>query len=295
MQRIVPNIWCQGNAEEAGRFYAQVLPRTSTRTTMNYPTQDLPDFQRGFAGQPLVVEVDISGYAIRLINAGNEFLPTPALSFILNMDPLMFDGGGEMEARARIHSMWGSFAEGGEVRMELGEYPHSPLYGWVEDRFGVNWQLMLTDPAGEPRPPVIPQFLFTGSEAQAREAMDLYTGLFPDARTGTVVPHAEATAGIMFAEFSLAGQWFSAMDGGTDHSFTFSPGLSLEVSCADQAEIDALWEALSSVPEAEQCGWLVDRFGVSWQIVPADMAGLLQRPGAYQRMLGMKKIVIAQL
>lgn len=294
MQRIVPNIWCQGNAADVGAFYAQVLPATSAHVTMSYPVQDLPDFQREFAGQPLVVDVDVSGYAIRLINAGNEFLPTPALSFILNMDPLLFDGG-EEEARAHIHRIWNAFAEGGEVRMELGEYPHSALYGWVEDRFGVNWQLMLSDPAGERRPLVIPQFLFTGSDAQAQQAIGFYTALFPDSGTGLVIPQGEGSAGIMFAEFTLAGQWFTAMDGGTDHDFTFSPGLSLEVSCADQAEIDTLWEALSSVPEAEQCGWVVDRFGVSWQIVPADMGELMNRPGAYQRMLTMKKIIIAQL
>ncbi len=294
MQRIVPNIWCQGNAASVGEFYAAALPQTSSQVTMSYPVDNLPDFQRELAGQPLVVEVNISGYQIHLINAGNEFRPTPALSFIVNMDPLLFDGG-EEEARTRIHSMWAAFTEGGEVRMQLDEYPHSKLYGWVEDRFGVNWQLMLSDPAGDQRPLVIPQFLFTGAQAQAQQAMELYTGLLPDSGTGMVVPHADDTDGIMFAEFQLAGQWFSAMDGGTDHHFTFTPGLSLEVSCADQDEIDFLWEALSSVPEAEQCGWVVDRYGVSWQIVPENMGELMAHTGAYQRMLEMKKIVIAEL
>ncbi|MDD0856858.1 VOC family protein [Arthrobacter alpinus] len=97
------------------------------------------------------------------------------------------------------------------------------------------------------------------------------------------------------AEFTLAGQGFSAMDGGTDHHFTFSPGLSLEVSCADQEEIDRLWEVLSSVAEAEQCGWVADRFGVSWQIVPENMGELMQHPGAFSRMLEMKKIIMAEL
>ncbi|WP_104088793.1 VOC family protein [Arthrobacter sp. GMC3] len=294
MQRIVPNVWCQGNAAEVGDFYSAVLPNTAAEVTMSYPADNLPDFQRDFAGQPLIVDVSVSGYQIRLINAGTEFSPTPALSFILNMDPLFFDGG-EDEARTRLHSIWDAFADGGEVRMALGEYPHSKLYGWVEDRFGVNWQLMLTNPAGERRAMVIPQLLFTGPVAHAQQAIDLYTGLFPDSGTGMVVPQPGDTGGLMFAEFKLAGQWFSAMDGGTDHDFTFTPGLSLSSDCADQAEIDTLWEALSAVPEAEQCGWSVDRFGVSWQIVPQKMDELVQRPGAYQRMLTMKKIVIAEL
>nr|WP_306300040.1 VOC family protein [Arthrobacter sp. BF1] len=154
---------------------------------------------------------------------------------------------------------------------------------------------MLSDPAGERRPPVIPQLLFTGPTAQAQQAIDLYTGLLADSSIGMVMPHQDAAAGIMFAEFNLSGQWFSAMDGGTDHDFTFSPGLSLEVSCADQEEIDRLWEVLSSVPEAEQCGWVEDRFGVSWQIVPENMGELMAHPGAFSRMLEMKKLIIAEL
>lgn len=294
MQRIVPNIWCQGNAADAGDFYAAVLPDASTEVVASYPMDELPDFQRDFAGKPLVIDVTVDGYRLRLINAGEEFRPNPALSFIVNMDPSSFAGGAD-EARTRIQSMWDAFGDGGTVRMPLGEYPHSQLYGWIEDRFGVNWQLMLTDPAGEPRPILIPQFLFTGPAVQAQQAIDLYAGLFPDSGPGMLVPHPDGSGGLLFAEFNLAGQWFSAMDGGTDHEFTFTPGLSLEVNCADQDEIDTLWDALSAVPEAEQCGWLVDRFGVSWQIVPQNMGELMQRPGAYQRMLAMKKIVVAEL
>ncbi len=294
MQRIVPNVWCQGNADDVGSFYAAVLPDTSAEVVASYPMDNLPDFQRELAGQPLVVDVTVGGYRIRLINAGGEFRPTPALSFIVNMDPMLFRGG-EEEARARITTMWEAFSDDGEVRMPLGEYPHSKLYGWVEDRFGVNWQLMLTDPAGGQRPILIPQFLFTGAAAQARQAIDVYTGLFPGSGPELLVPQPGDEEGILFAEFTLAEQRFSAMDGGTAHDFTFTPGLSLEFDCADQEEIDTLWESLSAVPEAEQCGWLVDRFGVSWQIVPENMGALMEHSGAYQRMLAMKKIIIADL
>ena len=83
------------------------------------------------------------------------------------------------------------------------------------------------------------------------------------------------------------------MDSGVEQPFTFSPGVSLSVQCADQAEIDRLWDALSAVPEAEQCGWLVDRAGVSWQIVPANMAELMAKPDAFAHMMPMKKLIIA--
>ena len=81
----------------------------------------------------------------------------------------------------------------------------------------------------------------------------------------------------------------------TKHKFSFTCGVSLEVQCADQAEIDRLWGRLSAVPEAEQCGWLADKFGVSWQIIPANMGELMLHEGAFERMLEMKKLVIAEL
>lgn len=295
MQRIIPNVWCQTTAAAAGAFYASVFPDSSWHVTARYPETGLPDFQRDFAGKELVVDVTIRGYLIRLINAGNEFAPTPALSFLVRIDPAD-DGGDEASARSTIDAMWTALSDGGEIRMPLQAYPHSPYYGWVADRFGVNWQLMLSGTAGAERPPVVPQFLFTGERPQAKTAIDFYTGLFAGSEVGTFMPFPDAATAdgpVMFADFTLAGQWFAAMDGGAVHDFTFSPGISLEVDCPDQQEIDRLWAALSAVPEAEACGWLVDRFGVSWQIVPAMLGELLARPGGYQRMLGMKKLVIA--
>ncbi|HTM84065.1 MAG TPA: VOC family protein [Mycobacterium sp.] len=294
MQRIVPNVWCQGTAAEAAGFYASVFPDATRTVTARYPETDLPDFQRDYAGKELVVDVTIREYRVRLINAGNEFAPTPALSFIVSINPDHF--GGAQGAHSEIDRIWQPLADGGEIRLPLQSYPHSPYYGWVADRFGVNWQLMLVAQDGQERPGIIPQFLFTGAEPRAREAIDVYTGLFGDPPPALLLPYPgreQPEDAVMFAGFTLAGQWFSAMDGGTDHDFTFTPGVSLEVDCADQTEIDRLWDALSAVPEAEQCGWLVDRFGVSWQIVPTMLNELMERPGAYHQMLGMKKLVIA--
>ena len=97
----------------------------------------------------------------------------------------------------------------------------------------------------------------------------------------------------MYADFQLAGQWYVAMDNGAEQEFGFDCGVSLEDDCADQAEIDRYWDAMSAVPEAEQCGWLADKFGVSWQIVPANMGELMARPDGYEHMMQMKKLVIA--
>lgn len=142
--------------------------------------------------------------------------------------------------------------------MELGEYPHSPRYAWIRDRYGVTWQLMLTDPEGEPRPFLAPSFMFGGeNQDKAREATDFCIGVLSDAG-------AEDTA--------------------------FNEGISLLVECRPGEQLDRVWDALSSDPAAEQCGWCKDRYGLSWQVVPDTMDELMMRPGAYEKMMSMKKI-----
>ncbi len=306
MQRIVPNIWSNRNAEEMGAFYADALPDTTFEVESRYPDQGLLDFQREFAGLPLTVTVRVAGTKLTLINAGDEFHPTPAISFMLNFDPLQFGGAtpeGEAAARVGLDATWAALADGGTVRMELGEYPFGKRYGWVEDRYGVNWQLMLTNPWGDPRPFVVPALMFGGpAQDKAAEAADFYVSLFSSLPGGAAVgnrfpygaPTGPASAeALAYGEFRVGDQWFMATDFGADHAFAFSEGVSLEVQCEDQDEIDRLWAALSVVPEAEQCGWLKDRYSVSWQIVPVNMAELMARPNAFERMLEMKKLVIA--
>ena len=298
-QRIVPNIWCDGNAEEVGDFYAVALPGATSWLESRYPEEGLLEFQLGMAGKALTVGVDVGGTLLRLINAGPEFRPGSAISFILNFDPIDH-GEDPVSASDALDRTWGALANGGRVLMPLGEYPFSARYGWVEDRFGVSWQLMLTDAEGEPRPFVIPSLMFSGRvQNLAAEAAETYVRLFgPDAAMGNRFPYAERTGpanegALMFGEFRVGEQWFAVMDSGIEQDEPFTCGVSLEVACDGQGEIDRLWAALSSVPEAEQCGWLQDVYGVSWQIVPANMAELMARPGAYENLMRMKKLVIA--
>ncbi|MGO1507070.1 MAG: VOC family protein [Microbacteriaceae bacterium] len=295
-QKIVPNIWFDRNAGEAGEFYAGILPGASAHVSATYP-DDVADWQADFAGEALTVDLDVDGYLLTLINAGSEFRPNPSVSFMLNFDPLRFDGDRDA-ARSSLDAVWAALADGGTVRMELDEYPFSPRYGWVEDRYGVNWQLILTSPEGESRPFLIPQLTFTEAvDGKAREAAVFYASLFPDAGVGYLAVHPPQSTGaepgtIMFGEFRLADQWFSMMDGGPDHDFAFDCGVSLEVRVADQDELDHYWDALTAVPEAEVCGWLADKYGLSWQIVPENMGELMERPGAYAKMMEMKKLII---
>ncbi|QTX04934.1 VOC family protein [Agromyces archimandritae] len=137
---------------------------------------------------------------------------------------------------------------------------------------------------------------------RAREAMEYYVGVFPDSRITAIQDYPDESLDEHFAgmsgkvlngEFTLNGVDFVCLDGGPE--FTMTEAVSFVVSCDDQAEIDRYWAALSHVPESEQCGWCKDRFGVSWQIVPARMGELLQTPAQIQVMMAQKKIVIAEL
>ncbi|AXE39412.1 VOC family protein [Acidipropionibacterium virtanenii] len=301
--RIVPSLWFDHAAREAVDFYLSAFADSHELSVSRYPTAGLPDFQTGFAGDVLEIRFRLGDLEFSAINAGSEFHPNPSISFILNFDPSRDDAAG-----SRLDELWKILAEGGEVRMELGEYPFSPHYGWVEDRYGVNWQLMVTDPTGEPRPFITPELMFPFGDTCASQAADLYTGLFSslfgESAVGSRAPYSAlgdpSTANLpegmlAYSDLTLAGQWFAAMDSGFPQDFTFTEGVSLIVECDDQTQVDRLWDALSSVPEAEACGWCKDRFGVSWQITPKDAPDPAIDPRAYRRLLTMKKIIIADL
>ena len=291
MQRIVPNIWFDHTAAQAADFYASVFPDARVVQTVHYPTEGLLEFQQEFAGQVLTVEWEIAGHRFIGINAGAEFRPNPSVSFFVNFDPSV-----DPEARTHLDELWAALSEEGTALMPLQAYPFSPHYGWIQDKYGVSWQLMLTNPEGDPRPFIIPSIMFGHTvEGRSREAIDFYTSVF-DGRVGTVVPYpdeAGPSAGqVMFADFQLLGQWFTTMDA-ADQDFTFTCGVSLMVYVHGQEELDRYWAQLSTVPEAEQCGWCVDQFGFNWQVIPDNLEELMGRPDAYAKLMQMGKIDIA--
>lgn len=218
-----------------------------------------------------------------------------------------FDPSQDKEAKTRIDAVWAKLLEGGKVLMPLDTYPFSERYGWVQDKYGLSWQLIFTNPKGEERPLIVPALLFVGDVCgKAEEATDFYLSVFTESTRGGIAhypagmePDKEST--VMFTDFTLAGQWFAAMDSARMHDFTFNEAVSLIVNCENQEEIDYYWEKLSAVPESEQCGWLKDKYGISWQIVPTRMDEMLgsgteeQRARVTQAFLPMKKLEIAAL
>ena len=293
MQKINPFLWFDDQAEEAVKFYASVFPRSRIGEATRYNEAGKEVHGRE-PGSVMTVAFELDGYSFVALNGGPYFTFNPSVSFFVNC-----------ASAQEVDALWEKLSPGGTALMELGEYPFSRRYGWIQDRFGVSWQLML--PEGKPAARIVPSLLFVGERCgQAEEAIELYTSVFGGAKRLSTArygadhpPNKEGT--IMYAGFQLEGQAFAAMDSAIDHKFGFNEAISFVVHCSGQAEVDRYWNALSAVPESEQCGWLKDRFGVSWQIVPKEFFELLQSSDAAgaervtKAMLGMKKIDIAGL
>jgi len=296
-QKITPNLWFDGNAKNAVDFYVSLFSDSRTLLTTYYPgsaEEGLADFQLGLAGKELTIDFELGKQLFTAINAGPDFKFNPSVSFMVNFDP-----SSDEQAREHLDELWGKLIDGGEALMELDVYPFSKWYGWVKDRYGLTWQLILTDPKGEARPFIVPSLMFTGQNTNhAEEAMNFYVSVFNDAKLGTQARYNEDTGPTragprMIGRLMLGGQRGGAIDSGVEQNFKFNEASSFAVSCKDQAEIDYFWEKLSRVPEAEACGWCKDQYGLSWQIVPENMVELMEKPGAFAKLMPMKKIVIS--
>lgn len=295
MQKIVPHLWYDKEAKEAAEFYTSLFPDskiTNISSLHNTPSGDCD-----------IVSFTLWGYSFMSISAGPLFTFNPSISFMVN-----FDESKDSEAKTRINSVWEKLIDGGKALMPLDTYPFSERYGWVQDKYGLSWQLILTKPEGEERPLIIPSLLFvTETGDKTESATDFYLSVFKNTKRGAIArypagmePNKEGA--IMFTDFMLEGQWFAAMDGSSDmHKFAFNEAVSLMVYCDGQNEIDYYWEKLSAVPESEQCGWLKDKYGVSWQIVPKDLNEMMaggtseQIARLTQAFLPMKKFDLAAL
>lgn len=285
MQNITPFLWFNDNAEEAVSFYTSVFRNAKAGSVTRY-SADAANASGRPEGSVMTMGFQLCGQEFAAINGGPVFSFTPAISFFVTC-----------ETEEEIDTLWKKLSDGGSVLMEFGTYPFSEKYGWLSDRFGVSWQLML----GKTKQKIAPAFLFVGERyGKAEEAINFYTSLFPDSgitmmqRNGPGTHEKEGT--VQYASFRLNGQEFTAMEGNTGHQFTFTPAISFVVNCDTQEEVDGYFEKLSAVKAAEQCGWLQDTYGISWQIVPVLLFALLgdkdpeKAKRVMQAMLQMKKI-----
>jgi predicted 3-demethylubiquinone-9 3-methyltransferase (glyoxalase superfamily) len=303
MNKITTNLWFDTQAEEAAEFYIAAFGDGSVGSKLHY-TEAGQEVHGRTPGTVMTVDFRVLDHDFVGLNGGPAFTFNPSVSFIVNYDPSR-----DENAQANLDKAWNALADGGTPLMPLQEYPFSKHYGWIQDKFGVSWQLMLTDPSGEPRPVITPSIMFVGDNCgKAEEAQEFYLSVFKNAKKGNIMrypagmePEKEGT--VMFSDFMLEGQWFAAMDSAQEHKFQLNEAFSFVVNCADQAEVDYYWEKLSAVPESEQCGWLKDKYGVSWQIVPTEFLQILTNSASdtekFGRVMGammkMKKLDLGEL
>ena len=289
LQKITPFLWFDTQAEEAANFYVSIFKDSKIKTVTHYGSEgaEVSGIENGSV---MTVAFQIEGQEFVALNGGPVFEITPAISFFVNC-----------ETEQEIDALWKKLSDGGTIFMGLNKYPFSEKFGWLKDKFGVTWQLMI----GEGMQKITPFLMFGGEQSgKADEAMNFYISLFEDSgiihleRYSSSDEEIEGT--VKYARFSLKEQEFMAMDSIREHSFTFSPALSFIVNCESQEEVDHFWDKLSEGGDekAQQCGWLQDKYGVSWQIVPIAMGEMMGDPDpeksgrVVQAMLQMKKLDI---
>lgn len=294
--KLISNgLWFDSQAEEAARFYTSVFPQSEIGTILRYGTEGF-EFHGRPAGSVMLVEFELSGEKFVAINGGPLFTFNPSISYFVVCET--------MEETDRI---WNKLSDGGTVLMPYQKYDWSEKYGWVSDKYGLSWQISygkISDVGQK----ITPSFLFVGEQAgRAQEAIDFYTSLFENSKVQGVAKQPaggqEPEGNVAHAQFTLAGQTFMIMESALpEHKFQFNEAISIIINCETQKEIDYYWEALTADGGVESnCGWVKDKFGVSWQVDSAELGRMLKDPDKEKvkrvtnAFLHMKKFDVAKL
>jgi predicted 3-demethylubiquinone-9 3-methyltransferase (glyoxalase superfamily) len=275
-EKITPCLWFNNQAKEAGTFYSSHLANGKI-----------------VAQSPVVTEIEVSGQHITLVNGGPMYQPNASISLFY-----------VCETEEEINRIWEAFTNEGSVLMPLDKYPLSEKYGWVNDKYGISWQFCLgkIEEFGQR---ITPSLLFTGNQyGRAEEAINHYLTIFKNSKQDDILRYINNEAPrqegkVKHAQITLNGQKFMFTDSAKPHKFTFSEGVSLIIHCDTQDEIDYYWEKLTEDGEESMCGWLKDKFGVSWQVTPTILSKLMSDPEkagkAAQAFMQMRKFDIEKL
>ena len=278
MKKVSPFLWFNGTAADAATFYTSLFPESSITHA-----------------DPMIITFTLSGQQFTALNGGPMYSLNPSISLFITC-----------ETEEETDRLWQQLSEDGKVMMPLDKYPWSQKYGFWQDKFGLSWQIMWTkmEDVGQK---ITPSLLFVGKEyGHGEEAIKFYTSVFPDSsirginRNGPGEPAPEGK--LKHGQFTIGGTVMMAMDGFGNHEFGFNEAFSLFVECNNQEEVDYYWNKLMEGGGNEsQCGWLKDKFGVSWQVIPKQLMTLMgdkdrEKSGrVMQAILKMKKIIVADL
>ena len=285
VQKITPFIWFDQQAEAAVNLYTSIFPNSKITSMLRLPN-----------GAVMNACFELSGESFLALNGGPMFKLNPSISFFV-----------VCETEAELDNAWQKLLEGGSVMMPLDRYPWAEKYGWLQDPFGLTWQLSLGK-LSDVGQKFTPTLMFVGEQhGRAEEALNLYASIFKNAKTDGLMRYGDndpsGVAGtVQHAQFGLNGHKFMVMDNHGEHHFQFNEALSFVIQCETQSAIDYYWDKLTADGGVESmCGWLKDKFGVSWQVVPPILSKLLGDPDpvksqrVMEAMCQMQKLDIAGL
>ncbi len=294
MQKITPFLWfSDNNSDEAMKFYTSVFENSKVVHVDHYPEGYSEGPLAGMEGKVINGVFELAGQQFMCLDGGpNVFSFNPSTGFFINC-----------ATPGEVESYYNKLIEGGSALMPLDKYPFSEKYAWVADKYGVSWQMSV----GKMPKHISNSILLVGEHAgQAEEAINYYVSVFKDSKIDMISHYKEGEGDdvgkVNFSSFTLSGEQFTLMESSMkEHQFEVGGAISYYVACADQAEVDYFWEKLSHTPEAEQCGWVKDRFGIAWQIVPKaleETVGGKDPEGAKRAMdamMQMKKLDVQKL
>lgn len=279
IKEITPCLWFnpeKSGAKEAAELYCSVFENSKIT-----------------AQSPIVTEIEVSGQRFVLLDGGPMYQPNPSISFFYIC-----------ESEQELDRIWKTFSKEGNTIMPLGRYPWSEKYGWIADKFGISWQLALGK-VSETGQKITSCLTFTGKQyGRVDEAIAHYSSVFKHVSIDGILRYGanelpDKEGLVKHAQIAIDGQKMMFMESASEHQFTFTEGISFTIYCETQEEIDYYWDKLTESGEESMCGWLKDKFGVSWQIIPTMLGKIMSDPAkagkAAQAFMSMKKLNIEQI
>ncbi|MBT1706389.1 VOC family protein [Chryseosolibacter indicus] len=295
-KKLISNgLWFDSQAEEAAKFYTSVFAGSKIGNIVRYGKEGFEIHGRP-EGSVMVVEFELAGEKFVAINGGPLFTFNQSISYFVVCESL-----------EETDKTWNTLLENGKVLMPYQKYDWSEKYGWLTDRYGLSWQISygkISDVGQK----ITPSLLFVQQQyGHAEEAIKFYTSIFKDSKVDGIMKHpaggSEREGAVAHAQFSLAGQKFMIMESGMkEHEFNFNEAISIIINCQNQKEIDYYWDKFTAEGGQEvACGWLKDKFGVSWQVDSVELAAMLKDSDkekvarVTKAFLKMKKFDVAKL
>jgi len=275
-KQITPCLWYNGQSAAAAKLYCSVFANAKIS-----------------AQSPIVTEIDVAGQKFILLDGGPMYKPNPSISFYYIC-----------ENEEEIDRIWNAFTKDGTIMMPLDKYPWAEKYGWITDSFGVSWQFGLGK-ISDVGQKITPCLMFTGKQyGRAEEAIAHYSAIFTDPVVDGILRYSanelpDTEGNVKHAQMSINGSKVMLMESAAAHDFSFGEGVSLTIYCETQEEIDYYWEKLTESGAESMCGWLKDKFGVSWQIIPSLLGKIMSDPEkagkAAKAFMQMRKLNIEEI